>query len=80
MSDKPVCLMDCHCATHRQQVGALFHLTESGDTVEVEGGDGFVLVLHKSEGLEGEMCDLRHPVHVQLCLPISGTSGTRECL
>lgn len=64
--------------THRQQVFACGHLAEPGDTVQVERGHCQVLVLHKPEGLEREMCLLRQPIDIHLCLSVTCTPWGRK--
>ena len=64
--------------TYWHHGGAGGVLTQSGEAVQVEHGDGLVLVLCKAERLEGELGSLGDAVQVQHGLWISGTPEGRQ--
>lgn len=47
---------------YRKQGGTSGVLTESGNTMQVESGDGQVLVFHKAESLKREATFLGYPI------------------
>lgn len=46
------------------------HLTESGDTKQIESGNCLILIVHQSEGFKGEKRLLRHPIDLHHSLRI----------
>lgn len=64
--------------THRLQAAARGHLAQPGDTVHVKSGNGLILVLHKSEGLKGEVGPLGHAVQLHPRLSIASAPGVKR--
>lgn len=59
--------------SYRNQGGTSGVLTESGNTMQVESGNGQVLMFHKAESLKGEVSFLGYPIRVDPCLGITST-------